>query len=616
MFWDDSVGSVQWLAWGSGITISGTTVTFDTVFGDGRYYLASNPNGYISSAVTSLTATSPISVSGSTGAVTVSHANSGVTAGTYNNVTVNATGHVTSGSNAAYVTSSASTSYIPRMSSASSIENSSLYETGTSTRLLGMFTTSPSYEFHMRNVNFNTGVNLELVVEQTNASLYATNNVLAGDANTPRVGCSIAAFGNLYSESGSSRWQGRAGLYINNSISGQTARNKTFNLWIGTRTVINSLETGETAIGPNDPAAWLDVQGTLRIGTLNTGSGDVLTVGANNVITRQTLANLSVGAASSSTNALRIVYNDGPRNLTDRLPNSFARTVNWDFVTNVTVGGAGNYAGVMTWSPWDGTTASTGDSSYQLAFINVTGINGSGVPGLRLRKGIDSTWGGWYDILTSGNWSSYSTFDGLGGKTSGTGIYQTNGSFRAPIFYDSENTNYYVDPNGSSVLLGNLTSYGTIVSAQLSNPFITLTMTSNIGNFGAYVRANSHLVLDTTVSGYNIYILDSNAVGVVKNHGSQSWSSFSDLTLKNVHSIITNNLEKLEDIYPIYYSFNHFKDEKVRIGLIAQEVQKHYPELVTTDPRTGKLMLEYTGLIPILLGAIKELKEELKTIKK
>jgi hypothetical protein len=55
--------------------------------------------------VDSITATSPIVASASTGAVTLSHASSGVTAGTYNNVTVNALGHVTSGSNTSYLTS-------------------------------------------------------------------------------------------------------------------------------------------------------------------------------------------------------------------------------------------------------------------------------------------------------------------------------------------------------------------------------------------------------------------------------------------------------------------------------------------------------------------------------
>jgi hypothetical protein len=125
------------------------------------------------------------------------------------------------------------------------------------------------------------------------------------------------------------------------------------------------------------------------------------------------------GASASATDALRIRYNDGPRNLSDRLPNTLIRTVFWDFVTSGTVGGTGNYAGVMTYAPWDGTSASTGDSSYQLAFLNESGINGSGLPGLRLRKGIDTTWGTWYSFLHAGNYTSYSPTL-TGGGASGT----------------------------------------------------------------------------------------------------------------------------------------------------------------------------------------------------
>jgi hypothetical protein len=76
-----------------------------------------------------------------------------------------------------------------------------------------------------------------------------------------------------------------------------------------------------------------------------------------------------------------------------------------------------------------------------------------------------------------------------------------------------------------------------------------------------------------------------------------------------------NNLSKLESISPIYYSFNNFADDKNRIGLIAQEVQENFPELVEVEPKTEKLVLDYTGLIPVLLGAIKELKKEIDTLK-
>lgn len=86
-------------------------------------------------------------------------------------------------------------------------------------------------------------------------------------------------------------------------------------------------------------------------------------------------------------------------------PNVTGKSVRFDFISAGHVSGTGNYAGVMTFSPWEGTTASTGDSSYQLAFYNQTGINGSGIPGLKIRKGIDTTWNSWYKIYTDGDFS-------------------------------------------------------------------------------------------------------------------------------------------------------------------------------------------------------------------
>jgi hypothetical protein len=44
------------------------------------------------------------------------------------------------------------------------------------------------------------------------------------------------------------------------------------------------------------------------------------------------------------------------------------------------------------------------------------------------------------------------SFNDLLNKTSGTGTYTTSGSFNAPIFYDSNNTNYRLDPSSTSIL--------------------------------------------------------------------------------------------------------------------------------------------------------------------
>ena len=64
------------------------------------------------------------------------------------------------------------------------------------------------------------------------------------------------------------------------------------------------------------------------------------------------------------------------------------------------------------------------------------------------------------------------------------------------------------------------------------------------------------------------------------------------------------------------------KEQKEKIGLLAQEVQKVFQELVDED-KNGMLALNYQGLIPILIKALKEqneiykdLENQLSTIEK
>ncbi|MDF2551938.1 MAG: hypothetical protein K0R77_1213 [Chryseobacterium sp.] len=118
----------------------------------------------------------------------------------------------------------------------------------------------------------------------------------------------------------------------------------------------------------------------------------------------QTLT-LSNGNAVTITNNF-VTSPDGTRNPDDVKPNTSGNRVRFDFANASSIKGSGNYAGVMTYAPWDGTTASTGDSSYQLAFANQTGIDGEGVPMLKLRKGIDDNWtSDWYKMWSEGDFS-------------------------------------------------------------------------------------------------------------------------------------------------------------------------------------------------------------------
>lgn len=139
----------------------------------------------------------------------------------------------------------------------------------------------------------------------------------------------------------------------------------------------------------------------------------------------------SSGSAGYADEAKWISYPDGPRDLSDRSPSWNNRSVAWDFVGAASANGTGNYGGVMTFVPWDGTSGSTGDSSYQLAFANTTGVNASGQPKLSIRNGINSSWNAWYTLIHSGNigsqnvallqgYSAYSLIENSRGTHSGS----------------------------------------------------------------------------------------------------------------------------------------------------------------------------------------------------
>lgn len=94
------------------------------------------------------------------------------------------------------------------------------------------------------------------------------------------------------------------------------------------------------------------------------------------------------------------------RTLTNSKPNSVLRSITADFADATVTGTGGTYAGVVTFTPYDGTTASTGGPSYQLAFGSSS--NNGGTPQLRLRNGIDTTWNAWTDVLTAANINQFS----------------------------------------------------------------------------------------------------------------------------------------------------------------------------------------------------------------
>jgi hypothetical protein len=88
------------------------------------------------------------------------------------------------------------------------------------------------------------------------------------------------------------------------------------------------------------------------------------------------------------------------------------------------------------------------------------------------------------------------------------------------------------------------------------------------------------------------------------------FSALSDYRIKE-NIIPLNETHIIDKLNPVTYM--NLKSGKQDIGLIAHELQEVYPELVT-GTKDGEYMqsVNYTGLIPILIKEIQELKRREK----
>jgi hypothetical protein len=85
----------------------------------------------------------------------------------------------------------------------------------------------------------------------------------------------------------------------------------------------------------------------------------------------------------------------------------------------------------------------------------------------------------------------------------------------------------------------------------------------------------------------------------------------SDLRLKRDLEKIGGALDKLDTL--IGYTFRFRDDERRRAGLIAQHVRKVLPEAVHQGA-DGYLSLSYDSVIPLVIEAVKELREKVRAL--
>ena len=102
--------------------------------------------------------------------------------------------------------------------------------------------------------------------------------------------------------------------------------------------------------------------------------------------------------------------------------------------------------------------------------------------------------------------------------------------------------------------------------------------------------------------------------GIVYDASGSNLFQNSDERLKNVVANIEPNLDDLRTINKVVFNWKQDESHKNNIGVIAQTVEKLYPELVIENPDSGYKMVNYAGLSVIALAAVDKLYEKVQDL--
>ncbi len=210
------------------------------------------------------------------------------------------------------------------------------------------------------------------------------------------------------------------------------------------------------------------------------------------------------------------------------------------------------------------------------------------------------------------------------------------GSVRSPIYYDYNNTGYYLDAASGSRLATINADYiysgydsGVTNSVSCSNWFRS---NGSSGWFNASYGGGIFMEDGTYVKVYAskaFYVANNiDATGNITAY-------YSDERLKTRTGLITNAIDKVKTLDGFYYVENEtakelgYNNEEQQVGLSAQQVQAILPEAIHMAPvdiavdednnkysKTGEnyLTVDYSRLVPLLIEAIKELTAKVEAL--
>ena len=143
------------------------------------------------------------------------------------------------------------------------------------------------------------------------------------------------------------------------------------------------------------------------------------------------------------------------------------------------------------------------------------------------------------------------------------------------------------------------------------NAFISLT-TGDYGDLTLTAGSDGDVIVNPETGLFSL-----NGSGTY----SGTWTQASDERYKKDVKPLENSLDKIKQLIPVKYEWKKdeypdksFQDGK-QIGLIAQDVEKVFPQLVSTDS-DGYKSIDYSKINVLLIEAIKEQQKSIEDLKK